>query len=66
MIRAGYGRTPQEIGRRYTYRQIQAFFREELAEERRRRRKNLVDIAAATVGGKPAEKHLQELRDTED
>lgn len=63
MIRAGYGRTPAEIGRRFTYRQIHAFFVEELAQARRGRRARLIDVNAAMAGGRAAEKVLGSLED---
>lgn len=63
LIRAGYGHTPDDIGRRFTWRQIQAFFAEEQANTRRARRTRVVDTNAATVGGKSATKHLEQLED---
>ena len=60
MIRAGYGRTPREVGR-YTWRQMKLFFHEEQEEDRRRRRAQVVDNNVAAVGGKTVTKHLKDL-----
>ena len=63
LIRANYGRTPDEIGRRFTRRQVNAFFAEEQARERRLRRCRISDVNAAMAGGNPANKLLQDLED---
>ncbi len=62
LIRAGYGRTPAEIGR-YTWRQLQLFFQVEERASRRNRRSRLVDTNAAFAGGRPAKTLERELGD---
>jgi len=44
-------------------RQINAFWREEQADERRRRRQHVVDTNQAYAGGKGAQKHIEQLED---
>lgn len=63
LIRANYGRTPDEIGRRFTRRQVNAFFAEEQARERRERRIRISDTNAAMNGGDRAQKLLHDLED---
>ena len=60
LIRAGYGRTPADIGR-LTARQIMLFFRESMRREARMRAARIVDMNAATQakdGGKALLKSL--------
>lgn len=62
MIAAGYGKTPREIGR-FTWRQLQLFFAEEQARERRGRRGRVIDTNAGTAGGRAAKKLIDDLED---
>ncbi|WP_374607106.1 hypothetical protein [Thermomonas sp.] len=62
LIAAGYGKTPDDIGR-YTQRQLHLFYREEEARERRKRRGRLHDNNAAFVGGSAAKKQAKALED---
>ena len=62
LIRAGYGRTPREIGR-YTLRQIRMFFDQEQARERRESRRRVADNNAAFAGGDAAKRHMKDLED---
>jgi hypothetical protein len=64
LIRAGYGRTPADIGR-LTWRQIQLFWRQEQAHERRLNQQRIRDNNAAFAGGRHAEKLLRELQEIE-
>lgn len=60
LIRAGYGRTPADIGR-LTARQIMLFFREACRHERRMRMARVIDVNAATQAKDGGKGLLREL-----
>lgn len=60
LIRAGYGRTPADIGR-LTARQIMLFFREAQRVERRMRAARLVDVNQATQAKDGGKAFLRDL-----